>query len=59
MIVCQLNQTEYRRIDSNKATLNRLTMMLWDDSESVESNRIASYRFNQDDVEPIDHDALR
>ena len=59
MIVCQLNQTEYRRIDSNKATLNRLTMMLCDDSESIESNRIASYRFDQDDVEPIDHDALR
>ena len=34
-------------------------MMLCDDSESIESNRIASYRFDQDDVEPIDNDALR
>ena len=59
MIVCQLNQTEHRRIDSNKATLNRLTMMLCDDSVSVESNRIASHRFEQGDVEPIDHEALR
>ena len=40
-------------------TLNRLTMMLCDDSESVESNRIASHRFEQGDVESIDHDALR
>ena len=37
----------------------RFTMMLCDDSESIESNRIASYRFDQGDVEPIDHDALR
>ena len=59
MIVCQLNQTKYRRIDSNKATLNRLTMMLCDDSVSIESNRISSHRFKQGDVEPIDHDALR
>ena len=59
MIVSQLNRTELHRIDSIKVTLNRLTMMLCDDSESIESNRIASYRFDQDDIEPIDHDALR
>ena len=34
-------------------------MMLYDDSESVESNQTASHRFDQDDIEPIDHDALR
>ena len=27
--------------------------------ESVESNRIASHRFEQGDVESFDHDALR
>ena len=59
MIVSQLNRTELDRIDSIKVTLNRLTMMLCDDSESIESNRTASYRFDQGDVEPIDHDALR
>ena len=59
MIVSQLNRTELHRIDSIKITLNRLTMMLCDDSEPIESNRIASYRFDQGDVEPIDHDALR
>ena len=59
MIVCQLNQTEYRRIDSNKATLNQLTMMLCDDSVPIESSRIASHRFEQGEVEPIDHEALR
>ena len=30
--------------NGNKATLNQLTMMLCDDSESIESNRIALYR---------------
>ena len=59
MIVSQLNRTELHRIDSIKVTLNRLTMMLCDDSESVESNRIASHRFEQGDIESIDHDALR
>ena len=59
MIVSQLDQTEWYRVDSIKVTLNRLTMMLCNDSESIELNRIASYRFNQDDVELIDHDALR
>ena len=59
MMVSQLNRTELHHIDSIKVTLNRLTMMLCDDGESIESNRIASYRFDQDDVEPIDHDALR
>ena len=59
MIVSQLNRTELHRIDSIKVTLNRLTMMLCDDSESIESNRIASYRFDQGNVELIDHDALR
>ena len=59
MIVSQLNQTEFHHIDSIKVTLNRLTMMLCDDSESTESNRIASYRFNLVDVEQIDHDTLR
>ena len=44
--------------NGNKATLNRLTMTLCDDSVSIESNRIASHRFEQGDVEPIDHDAL-
>ena len=39
--------------------MNRLTMMLCDDSEPIESNRIASHRFEQGDVEPIDHEALR
>ena len=29
-----------------------------DDSKSIESNRIASYRFDQGDVELIGHDAL-
>ena len=59
MIGSQLNQTELHRIDSIKVTLNRLTMMLCDDSESIESNRIASHRFEQGDIESIDHDALR
>ena len=59
MIVSQSNKTELRRIDSIKVPLNRLTMMLCDDSESMESNRIASYRFDQGDAEPIDLDALR
>ena len=58
MIVSQLNQTELHRIDSIKMTLNRLTMMLCDDSVSIESNRISSHRFEQGDVEPIDHEAL-
>ena len=58
MIASQLNRTELHRIDSIKVTLNRLTMMLCDDSESIESNRIASYRFDQGNVELIDHDAL-
>ena len=58
MIVSQLNRTELNRIDSIKM-LNRLTMMLCDDNESVESNRIVSHRFEQGDVESIDHDALR
>ena len=34
-------------------------MMLCDNSQSIESSRIASYRFEQDDVELIDHDALQ
>ena len=59
MIVCQLNQTEYRCIDWNKATLNRLTMMLCNDSVSIELNRISSHRFEQGDVDSIDRDALR
>ena len=59
MIVSQLNQTKLHRIDLIKMTLNRLTMMLCDDSESVESNRIASHQFEQGDIESIDHDALR
>ena len=59
MIVSQLNRTELHRIDSIKMTLNRLTMMLCDDGESIESNRTASHRFEQRDVESIDHDALR
>ena len=33
-------------------------MMPCDDSKSIESNRIGSYRFDQGDVEPIDHDAI-
>ena len=37
----------------------RFTMMPCDDIKSIESNRIASYRFDQGDVEPFDHDALR
>ena len=45
--------------NGNKGTLNRLTIMLCDDSVSIESNRISSHRFEQGDVEPIDHDALR
>ena len=59
MIVSSLNRTESYRIDSIKVTLNRLTLRLCDDSELIESNRIVSYRFDQGDVEPIDHDALR
>ena len=59
MIVSQLNRIELHRIDSIKMTLNRLTIMLCDDSESVESNQTASHRFEQGDVESIDHDALR
>ena len=43
MIVSQLNQTELYHIDSIKMTLNRLTMRLCDDSESIESNQIVSY----------------
>ena len=38
--------------------LYRFTMMPCDDSKSTESNRIASYRLDQGDIEPIDHDAL-
>ena len=45
MIVCQLNQTEYRLIDSNKATLNQLTMMLY---ESIVS------QLNQTELHRID-----
>ena len=59
MIVSQSNLTELHCIDSTKVTLNRLTVMLCDDSESVESNPIASHRFEQGDVEWIDHDPLR
>ena len=63
MISIQLSMYQINWIDielnSNKTTLNRLTMMLCDDSEPIESNRIASHRFEQDDVEPIDHEALR
>ena len=59
MIVSQLNRTELHHIDSIKMTLTRLTMMLCDDSGSVESNRTESDRFEQGDVESIDHDALR
>ena len=58
MIVSQLDRTELHRIGSIKMTLIRLTIMLCDNSESIESDRIASYRFDQDDTEPIDHDAL-
>ena len=46
-------------IDSIKMTLNRLTMMLCDDSVSIESNQISLNQFEQGDVEPIDHDVLR
>ena len=63
MISIQLPMYQINWIDielnSNKATLNRLTMMLCDDSVPIESNRIASHRFEQGDIEPIDHDALR
>ena len=59
MIISQLNQTKLHRIDSIKMTSNRLTMMLCDNSESIESNQMAWYQFDQDDVEPTDHDALR
>ena len=37
----------------------QFTMMPCDDSKSIQSNRTASYQFDQDDIEPIDHDALR
>ena len=40
MIVSQLNRTELHHIDSIKMTSNRLTMILCDDSESIESNRM-------------------
>ena len=59
MIISQLNRTEMRGIDSNKSTLNRLTMMLCDCSELIELNQIVSHRFEQADVESIDHDALQ
>ena len=59
MIVSQLNRTELHCIDSIKMTLNRKTMMLYDDSKSIELNQIALYQFDQDDIEPKDHDALR
>ena len=63
MISIQLSMYQVNWIEiesnSNKATLNRLAMMLCDDSVLIESNRIASHRFEQGDVEPIDHDALR
>ena len=38
--------------------LYQFTMMLCDDSKSIESKRIASYRFDLGDIELIDHDAL-
>ena len=59
MIVSQLNRTELHRLDLIKMMLNRLTMMLCDDGVSIESNQISLHRFEQDDVEPIAHDALR
>ena len=63
MISIQLSMYQINWIDiksnGNKAKLNRLTTMLRDDSVSTESNRIASHRFEQGDVEPIDHDSLR
>ena len=64
MISVQLSMYQINSIDvevnsNNKATLNRLTMMLCDDSVPIESNRIASHRFEQGDIELIDHDALR
>ena len=57
-IQLSLYQINWIDIESNgnKATLNRLTMMLCDDSVAIESNRIASHRFKQGDVEPIDHE---
>ena len=58
MISIQLSMYQINWIDielnSNKATLNRLTMMLCDDSVPIESNRIASHRFEQGDIEPIE-----
>ena len=36
----------------------RFIMMPCDDSKSIELNRIASYRFDQGDVEPIDHESV-
>ena len=63
MISIQLSMYQINWIDiksnSNKATLNLLTMMLCDDTESIESKRIASQRLEQGDVEPINHDAFR
>ena len=63
MIAIQLSMYQFNWIDiesnSNKATLNLLTIMLCDDSESIESNRIAFHRLEQGDIEPIDHEALR
>ena len=44
MIVSQLNRTELHRIDSIKVTLNRLTMILCDDSESM--NRTELHRID-------------
>ena len=59
-IQLSIYQINWIAIESNgkRSTLNRLTMMLCDDSESIQSNQIASYRFDQDDVEPTDHDAF-
>ena len=61
-MICQFILSVYQinwidiESNGNKATLNRLTIMLCD---GIESSRIASRQLEQGDVEPIDHDALR
>ena len=45
-------------INSNMMAINGVTMMLYNDSKSIESNQIPSHRFEQGDIESIDHDAL-
>ena len=55
-IQLSIYQINWIDIESNG---NKETLIGHDALLSIESNRIASHRFEQGDVEPIDHEALR